>query len=438
MTYDETIAFLEISNWMGSRLGLSRVKELLRLAGDPQKSMQFVHVAGTNGKGSTAAMTAACLQQAGYKTGLYTSPHLQRYNERIRIDGEDVSDEAMCEAADFLSGCIDQMDDRPTVFERITALAMVIFAKAACDVVVLEVGMGGRLDATNVIDEPACSVIVHIDLDHTEYLGDTIAKIAEEKAGIIKKGCPVVAEDQSEEALAVFRRTCEEFESPLTITDPRAITVQERSIFGQTISYRGLENLFIPLSGTYQLANAAAAIDCLLVLQQNGWNITEDDIREGLAKTRWDARFQVLSRRPLILLDGAHNPDGARQLAECLRTYLPDRKMRFVMGVMADKDYRDMLAQFALFAKDFVCVTPDSSRALPCEELARVIREEFGIDAKAGGTVAEGLAQATADLGEEDILVICGSLYQAGDALAYFEERNHDESRREETPEKTR
>ncbi len=420
MTYEETIAFLEISNWMGSRLGLSRVRELLRLAGDPQKTMRFVHVAGTNGKGSTAAMIASVLQQAGYRTGLYTSPHLQRYNERIRIDGEDISDEAMCEAADFLAPVIDGMEDKPTVFERITALAMVCFERAKCDVVVLEVGMGGRLDATNVIDEPACSVITHIDLDHTEYLGDTIAKIAEEKAGILKRGCPAVVQDQSEEALAVFRKTCAELACPLTVTDPLSITVRQRGIFGQTLGYRGFTDLRIPLSGTYQLANAAAAVDCLLALKQAGWRIRESDIREGLAKTRWDARFQVLREKPLVLLDGAHNPDGAKQLADCLRTYLPGRKMSFVMGVMADKDYRDMLAQFAPFAKDFVCVTPDSSRALPCGELARVIREELGIEAEAGGSVEEGLALAESRLKPDDILVVCGSLYQAGDALRYF------------------
>ena len=415
MNYQQAIEFLEISNWMGSRLGLSRVKQLLHLAGDPQSKMQFIHVAGTNGKGSTAAMLASVLQEAGYKTGLYTSPHLRKYNERIRIDGEDVSDEEMCRAAEILERCVEQMDDRPTVFERITALAMVCFERAGCDAVVLEVGMGGRLDATNVVDRPACSVLCHIDLDHTEILGDTIAKIAEEKAGIIKQGCPAVAQKQSEEALEVFRRTCEELDSPLTVTDPQLLTVKKQSLDGQIFDYRDRRDLQIPLIANYQLVNVMGVLDTVDVLQQNGWHISEDALRVGLRKTRWAGRFEVLSRDPLMIIDGAHNPDGAQQLAECLATYLPDKKITFLMGVMADKDYRQMLRTVAPFAKRFVTVTPDSSRSLPCEELARVAMEETGRPAVPGGDVKSGFALARQGLAKDDVLCIFGSLYQVGD-----------------------
>lgn len=421
MNYQQAIAFLEISNWMGSRLGLSRVKQLLHLAGDPQNSMRFVHIAGTNGKGSTAAMLASVLQAAGYKTGLYTSPHLRRYNERIRIDGQDVSDEEMCRAAEILEQCVEQMDDRPTVFERITALAFVCFARAGCDVVVLEVGMGGRLDATNVVDAPACSVLCHIDLDHTEILGDTLAKIAEEKAGIIKAGCPAVAQCQSEEALDVFRRTCEALDSPLTVTEPDELKVTARSLEGQTFDYRGRKSLTIPLIANYQLVNVMGVLDTVDVLIRSGWHISEDALREGLEKTRWAGRFEILRKDPLMLIDGAHNPDGAMQLAQSLRTYLPDRKLTFLMGVMADKDYRQMIRIVAPFAKRFVTVTPDSSRSLPCEELARVIEEETGLPAAAGGTVKEGLTLADSLLAKDDVLCIFGSLYQVGDVQEWLE-----------------
>ncbi len=421
MNYQQAIAFLEISNWMGSRLGLSRVKQLLHLAGDPQNSMRFVHIAGTNGKGSTAAMLASVLQAAGYKTGLYTSPHLRRYNERIRIDGQDVSDGEMCRAAEILEQCVEQMDDRPTVFERITALAFVCFARAGCDVVVLEVGMGGRLDATNVVDAPACSVLCHIDLDHTEILGDTLAKIAEEKAGIIKAGCPAVAQCQSEEALDVFRRTCEALDSPLTVTEPDELKVTARSLEGQTFDYRGRKSLTIPLIANYQLVNVMGVLDTVDVLIRSGWHISEDALREGLEKTRWAGRFEILRKDPLMLIDGAHNPDGAMQLAQSLRTYLPDRRLTFLMGVMADKDYRQMIRIVAPFAKRFVTVTPDSSRSLPCEELARVIEEETGLPAAAGGTVKEGLTLADSLLAKDDVLCIFGSLYQVGDVQEWLE-----------------
>ena len=421
MNYQQAIEFLEISNWMGSRLGLSRVKQLLHLAGDPQNRMQFVHIAGTNGKGSTAAMLASVLQEAGYKTGLYTSPHLRKYNERIRIDGKDVSDEEMCRAAEILAQCVEQMDDRPTVFERITALAMVCFERAGCEVVVLEVGMGGRLDATNVVDEPACSVLCHIDLDHTEILGDTLEKIAEEKAGIIKPGCPAVAQNQSEEALAVFRRTCEELDSPLTVTDPGLLTVREQSLDGQIFDYRDRRDLRIPLVANYQLVNVMGVLDTVDVLQRSGWHISEEALREGLKKTRWAGRFEILSRDPLMIIDGAHNPDGATQLAECLATYLADRKIVFLMGVMADKDYRRMIRTVAPFAKRFVAVTPNSSRSLPCEDLARVIEAETGLPALPGGDVKSGLSLAVQGLEAGDILCIFGSLYQVGDVQEWLE-----------------
>ena len=421
MNYQQTIEFLEVSNWMGSRLGLSRVRELLHLAGDPQSSMKVIHIAGTNGKGSTAAMLASILQEAGYKTGLYTSPHLRRYNERIRINGEDVSDEEMCRAAEFLAECVEQMDDRPTVFERITALAFVCFERANCDVVVLEVGMGGRLDATNVIDDPACSVLCHIDLDHTNVLGNTLEAIATEKAGIIKAGCPAVAQKQSEEALDVFRKTCEALGSPLWVTNPAQLTVVSRSLEGQIFSYKDREDLEIPLIANYQMQNVMGVLDTVDVLQEAGWHISEDALREGLKKTRWAGRFEVLQKEPLMFIDGAHNPDGAQQLAECLRTYLPGKKISFLMGVMADKDYRQMVRTMAPLAKDFVTVTPDSSRSLPAEDLAQAIREETGLPAQAAGDVKSGLDLAAGRLQKDDVLCIFGSLYQVGDVQAWLE-----------------
>ncbi|MBR3034687.1 MAG: bifunctional folylpolyglutamate synthase/dihydrofolate synthase, partial [Firmicutes bacterium] len=270
MTYQETIEFLEISNWMGSRLGLSRMQELLHLLGDPHKQLKYVHITGTNGKGSTAAMLESVLRAAGYHTGLYTSPHLIRYNERMKIDGRNVSDEDMQHAADLMAVQIEKMEDKPTVFERITVMALLIFALKKCEIVVLEVGLGGRLDATNVIEAPECSVITNMDLEHTQVLGNTIEEIAAEKAGIIKPGCPVVLYAQSEAAESVVKAKAAECGSRFFRTDPSKIRVLSRSLKGQIFDYRQRKNVRIALPGNYQLRNASTVLDTVDVLTSRG------------------------------------------------------------------------------------------------------------------------------------------------------------------------
>ena len=423
MTYEQTIEFLEKSHWMGSRLGLERVLELLHLLGDPQKKLKFVHVTGTNGKGSTCAMVESVLRSAGYKTGLYTSPHLRFYNERIRINGQDISDEEMCKAADILAECIEKMKDHPTVFERITAMALLCFAMVECDIVVLEVGLGGRLDATNVIDKPEVSVIGSIDLEHTNVLGNTITSIATEKAGIIKQGCPVVFYAQGEEAEAVIAAKCEELGCRMVKTAPEAQILKDCGLWGQIFDYKDRKDIKISLPGTYQLLNAITALEAVDVLKDSGWDIPEAAIYEGMANARWAARFEVLREKPLVIIDGAHNPNGAAELAKCLQLYLPGKKLRCLMGVMADKDYRQMLGLVMPFMSCAVTVTPPSERSLPAEELAKVISSEYGVPAKSAESVEEGLDMVTEGLEDGDAVCIFGSLYQVGLVQEYFE--NH-------------
>ena len=266
MTVQEAIAYINDYTWSSTRLGLDRTRELLERLGNPQKDLRFIHVAGTNGKGSTCAMIERILREAGFCTGFYPSPHLQDFRERIQVNGEYITEAALAAITALVAVQADAMEDHPSQFEIITAIGMLYFRQMRCDYVVLEVGMGGRLDATNVVDEPACSVLCHIDLDHTEILGDTLEKIAEEKAGIIKPGCPAVAQNQSEEALAVFRRTCKELDSPLTVTDPGLLTVREQSLDGQIFDYRDRRDLQIPLVANYQLVNVMGVLDTVDVL----------------------------------------------------------------------------------------------------------------------------------------------------------------------------
>ena len=419
MTLEKALEFIHRTDWKGSRPGLERITELMRRLGDPQKDLKFIHVAGTNGKGSTSAMLSAVLTAAGYRTGLYTSPHLWRVHERFRINGEDITDEGLCLEAQRVQGAAEAMEDAPTEFEVLTAMAFVWFAEQGCDVVVLEVGMGGRLDATNLIENPVLSVIASISPDHTAVLGDTVEAIAGEKAGIIKPNCPAVLYGQSAGVEAVVRAKCAAENAPLTVTEPAAVTVESRSLEGQVISYRDRRGLRLNLLGEYQPYNAALALDAVDALRKAGLQIPETAVAQGFAEVVWPARFELLRREPPVLLDGAHNPDAVDRLAECLETYLPGRKIGLVMGVMADKDYGAMLRRMAPLAAWLVTVAPEGERALPAEELRKAAAEIADIPIFDGGEVEHGVRLA---LEKSNGIPVCifGSLYQAGEVRRIF------------------
>jgi len=417
---EEAVRLVSAPMWGGAP-GLARIRALTARLGDPQARLRFVHVAGTNGKGSTAAMLAAILTAAGYRTGLFTSPHLSRWNERFRIDGREILDADFCAAAEAMGRCLEDGEESPTEFERLTAMALWYFARERCDVVVWEVGLGGRFDATNVIGVPEAAVITNLDLEHTAVLGDTIEQIAFEKAGIIKPGGEVVLYRQSAAATDVIRQACAERRCPLTITDGAQQRLLAHDLSGQTFSYRGREGLRLGLIGAYQYKNAAVVLDTVDALRRGGWRISEDAIRAGLARAVWPARFEVLRRAPLVLLDGAHNPNGARELARCFASYLPGRKLTLVMGVMADKDSAAMLDAVAPYARDFVAVTAsDSPRAMPSAALAERIRAQLGLPARDGGSVCKGVALALAAQQPDEAVCIFGSLYLAGEARQYL------------------
>jgi len=394
--------------------GLDRSRRLLSALGDPQKELRFVHIAGTNGKGSTAAMLASILTAAGYRTGLYTSPHLLRYGERFRVDGAEIPEGALSALLEEARPALSAMGEKPSEFELLTALACLYFRGQGCEIVVWEVGLGGRLDPTNVIDPPECAVVTNIGLEHTEFLGDTVEKIAGEKAGIIKPGCPVVCQSQSPEAEAVVRKRCARLNCGLTITAPALLGPGSADLDGQSFSYRWRQSLRLGLLGPFQLRNAAAALDAVDALRRRGWTVPEDAVRRGLADARWPGRFEVLEKDPPVIVDGAHNPDGVAALAECLEQYFPHGNVTFVMGVMADKDYRAMAARVAPYAREFVTVTPDSARALTAEALAADIRDRLGLPTAAEPSVEDGVRRALRERGPEGPVCVFGSLYQTG------------------------
>jgi len=412
MTPQQAIDYIEHQGWSTTRLGLERTRELLRRLGDPQKRLRFIHVAGSNGKGSTCAMLDAILRAAGYRTGLYTSPYIQDFCERIRLDGENIPGDELARLTERVKAAAETMDDHPSQFELVTALGMLYFAGRGCDAVVLEVGMGGALDSTNVIDAPEVAVITNIGLEHTEYLGDTLEKIAQTKAGIIKPGCRAVCYDGAPEVTAVVRRVCEERRVPLRVADYGAVTPLSETVDGQRFLWKGAEYR-LALLGQYQLHNVATVLETVDALRDADWQIDEAAVRAGLASVTWPARMEVMGREPLFLIDGGHNPQCAEALAESLRRLLPGKKAVFLLGVLRDKDYPRMLATVLPLAREFICLTPLSDRALPARELAEYLTAQ-GAKATAFDDIPGGLRAALAAAGADGAVVAFGSLYLVG------------------------
>lgn len=415
MTGEEAIAYIHSIDWRGSRLGLSRTQELLRMMGNPERFLHFVHIAGTNGKGSTAAMIASVLREAGYRTGLYTSPYIRRFHERMQIGGIPISDGALGEITAFVRLYAEKMKEPPTEFELVTAIALEWFRREGCKIVVLEVGLGGRLDSTNVIPVPMAAVIARIGLDHVQELGKTLELIAAEKAGIIKTGGDVVVYPQTIEVMDVLRRVCEIERANLHIADFSMLHPIERSLDGQVFDYGKLERLQLSLLGAHQLENAAVALTALRVLEGKGFSIPERAVRAGLAHVKWPGRFEVVCKKPVVIIDGAHNQQGAMALAEALDTYLPGRQAVCLTGVLNDKDYAAMMDQIAPRAGAFVAVQPESGRALGREKLKEFLTR-YGKPVEVGDTIAAGVQKALALAGEEGVVVVFGSLYMIGQA----------------------
>ena len=413
MNAEQAIAYIHSVCWKGSIPGLGRTQELLEKMGNPEKKLKFVHIAGTNGKGSTAAMTASILSKAGYRTGLYTSPYIYRFHERIQVDGVEISDEDLAEITESVKPLADSMEQSPTEFELVCCIAFEYFYRKKCDIVVLEVGMGGAWDATNVIEVPEVAVITNIGLDHTEYLGDTVEKIAETKSGIFKPHGHAVVYRSTPSVEAVYERVCAERDVSLRKADFDGLVLKAHTLEGQVFDCGSRKNLVLPLLGDHQLHNASVVLSIADTLIGEGWKISEQNIYDGIRDVRWPGRFDIVCRKPLFIIDGGHNPQCIEALVKNIRDYLAGKKVIALTGVLADKDYADMYKPVMPLVDRFVCITPPNPRKLEAEQLARYLRQA-GAQAQAGESILDGVKKAM-DLAGEDGVVLCfGSLYSIG------------------------
>lgn len=413
MNAEQAIAYIHSVCWKGSIPGLGRTQELLEKMGNPEKKLKFVHIAGTNGKGSTAAMTASILSKAGYRTGLYTSPYIYRFHERIQVDGVEISDEDLTEITEYVKPLADSMAQSPTEFELVCCIAFEYFYRKKCDIVVLEVGMGGAWDATNVIEVPEVAVITNIGLDHTEYLGDTVEKIAETKSGIFKPHGHAVVYRSTPSVEAVYERVCAERDVSLRKADFDGLVLKAHTLEGQVFDCGSRKNLVLPLLGDHQLHNASVVLSIADTLIGEGWKISEQNIYDGIRDVRWPGRFDIVCRKPLFIIDGGHNPQCIEALVKNIRDYLAGKKVIALTGVLADKDYADMYKPVMPLVDRFVCITPPNPRKLEAEQLARYLRQA-GAQAQASESILDGVKQAM-DLAGEDGVVLCfGSLYSIG------------------------
>lgn len=420
MTYQEALTYIHSISWRGSKPGLERISGMMEQLGNVQEDLKFIHIAGTNGKGSVSAMLSSVLTAAGYRTGLFISPYIMRFNERMQVNGVPISDEELAEIIAEVQPVAESMAERPTEFEIITAAAFLWFARQKCDIVVLETGLGGRLDATNLISKNVCAVITNLGMDHTEYLGNTLGEIAGEKCGILKPGCPVVAYRSAPEAMKVIRARAKELECPVRTADFGKIKALSADLQGQTFQYKQFPELTVHLLGAHQLKNAAVALETISVLRKAGWEIPDEAVVQGMDATRWPGRFEVLQDNPLVIVDGAHNPQGVESLIAAVKEYLPGQHIVCVTGVLADKDWKPMMDRLKTVVSDFVAVTPDSPRALGNVRLARYLtdREHWvsvADDVEKGLTGALERAKATGGM-----VLACGSLYMAADVRRFF------------------
>lgn len=414
MTAQQVIDAIHGSYAASSKRGLRNVLDLVN-ALCPERKVPVIHVAGTNGKGSTCAMLESILRHAGYKTGLYTSPFLQAYQERIRLNGLPMSDEVTVRYGRALLEVSERLkiedDCYATPFELGTALANAVFEGEQVDVAIMEVGMGGRLDPTNYVQPMVCAIAA-IGLDHMGFLGNTLAEIAGEKAGIIKPHVPVVCHPAEREVAAVFAYEAEKQHAPLHQMRRDMIGDVVCDAYGSTASYH-LKcdwHVRIPLPGEHQLTNALTVLGVVETLQDQGWNISESAVVQGIADTVWPARLEWCGN---VLIDGAHNPQGIAALAAYVQAYLSDRKRILLTGVLADKVQPDMLTMLAKLGEKIVTVTPDNPRAMSADELAQRLRD-CGGDARTSVSLEDGLARAKELAGTEGVIIAAGSLYFAG------------------------
>ena len=419
MNYKEARVYLDEVSKYGSVLGLDNMRELLERLGNPQDDLKFIHISGTNGKGSALSYMSTILSGAGLRTGRYISPTLYAYRERIQVDGEMIDRESLAALVTVVKEAVDAMEAEkkgsPTVFEVETALSFLYFKEKKCDIVVLETGLGGTLDATNVVKTTVMEMISSIGMDHMEFLGGTVQEIAENKAGSFKPRTWVVSAEQDPQAAAVIRRVCREKECRLSVVDPDAFQDVHYGYDRQTFSYKDWKDVEITLAGTYQVTNAALALEAVEALRNLGYSLAEEQVRKGMKEAFWRGRFSVIHKNPVVVIDGAHNPAAAKVLKDSLETYFQGKDLHFIIGVFADKDYQSVISMTAPLAKHIITIqTPDNQRALPAEQLRDAVAK-VNPSVEAAGSIREAVRKSMENAQKDDVIVAFGSLSFLGE-----------------------
>ena len=419
MDYQQSRAYIrDAEQYAGGALDLTNIKELMKRLGNPQDQLKYIHVAGTNGKGSVIAYLYTTLMKAGYHVGRYISPSVYSYREKIETEGKPISREKFAEQTTRVAAVIEEMTAEglahPTPFEIETAVAFLFFAEEKCDPVILEVGMGGITDATNLITTTELAVLVPISMDHQSFLGNTISEIAEKKAGIIKPGSSVVTIGQETEALEVIKKTGAEAGADVCVADVSEAEVLEADFTGQRFCYKG-EEYTLSLAGSYQTENAVLALEALRILDERGYHTTLEQRKEGLWATRWNGRLTIIHKDPLFIVDGAHNPAAADMLEDSVRKYFKDRRLFFIMGVFKDKEYPYIIRKLCPYAEQILAIeTPDNPRALPAEELAKAIRP-YNANVRAEKNIPRAVEELFEMAGKDDVILSFGSLSFIGE-----------------------
>ncbi len=427
MKYAECLEYIESLSGYGIVPGLDNIRTLCEKLGNPQEDLQFVHIAGTNGKGSTLAYISTILKCAGYKVGRYISPTISDYRERIQINGRPITQKALCSLVEQIKKICDTMSaegaKHPTPFEVETAMAFAYFKEQGCDIVVLEAGMGGRLDATNIIQNTLVTVFASISMDHMGFFGKTIEAIATEKTGIMKQGCHVVTAMQEDAVLQIIKQKAKEIGAPVAVAESTELKKVRYGLEKQRFDYKHWKSLEITLAGQYQISNALLALKAVEALETQGFAVTEKALRKGLQETKWPGRFNVLGKKPYFVVDGAHNADAAKKLAESIEFYFTNKRIIYIMGILRDKEYEKIIAQTHVYADQIITVaTPGNARAMSSYELATEVAKVHP-NVTAVDSLEEAVEISYLLAGKEDVIIAFGSLSFMGRLFKILEKR---------------
>lgn len=428
MNYRDALEYIDLIKEYGIVPGLDNITELCRRLGNPQDMLKFVHIAGTNGKGSTLAYVSTILKCAGYRVGRYISPTIFEYRERIQVNGRPITKKALCEGMEMIKGICEEMTadgfHHPTPFEVETALAFWYFQRNKCEIVVLETGMGGTGDATNLIRTTLTAVFASISMDHMKFLGDSLSEIAAKKAGILKKGCRTVSIVQEPEVMKILVETAAEKECSFSVADAGQAAHIRYGIALQRFDYKGMKNLQITLAGKFQIDNAVLAIETILSLTDQGYSVSEKALRKGLIETKWPGRFTVIAHKPLFIVDGAHNEDAAKKLSDSIEFYFTNKRIIYIMGILKDKEYEKIIQITHSHADQIITVTPpENPRAMHAYELAQELVKVHP-QVTAADSLEEAVEIGCLLAGKDDVIIAFGSLSYLGKIMEIVAKRS--------------